>query len=73
MRVPRQELEYVSGRLVDAHDRPDLRLNFDGSLLRTTTQSRHVDGFAMRPDEDNRGFFDNAPDHAAGFWRLRTG
>ena len=27
-----------------------------------------IDGFAVRPDFDNFGFFDNAPNHAVGFW-----
>jgi hypothetical protein len=28
----------------------------------------HIDGFALRPDKDNPGFFDNAPDHTVSFW-----
>jgi hypothetical protein len=68
VRAGRQELEYGSGRLVDVREGPNVRLSFDGFLVRTTTHSWQVDGFAMRPDEDNQGFFDNAPDHTAGFW-----
>jgi hypothetical protein len=67
-RAGRQELEYGSGRLVDVREGPNVRLSFDGFLLRTRTHAWQVDGFAMRPDEDNAGFFDNTPDHSVGFW-----
>src|SRR3984885_1743442 len=68
VRAGRQELEYGSGRLVGVCEGPNVRLSFDGFLLRTRTHAWQVDGFAMRPDEDNAGFFDNAPDHSVGFW-----
>jgi len=68
VRAGRQELEYGSGRLVDVREGPNVRLSFDGFLVRTKTHEWQVDGFAMRPDEDNPGFFDNAPDHKVGFW-----
>ena len=68
MRAGRQELEYGSGRLVDVREGPNVRLSFDGFLVRTKTHAWQVDGFAMRPDEDKPGFFNNAPDHAVGFW-----
>jgi hypothetical protein len=68
LRAGRQELEYGSGRLVDVREGPNVRLSFDGFLLRTKTHAWQIDGFAMRPDEDNQGFFDNAPDHTVGFW-----
>jgi Alginate export len=68
LRVGRQELEYGSGRLVDVREGPNVRLSFDGFLLRTNTRGWQVDGFAMRPDGDNPGFFDNAPDHTVSFW-----
>jgi hypothetical protein len=68
LRVGRQELEFGSGRLVDVREGPNVRLSFDGFLLRTKTHAWQIDGFAMRPDEDKPGFFDNAPDHTVGFW-----
>jgi hypothetical protein len=68
VRTGRQELEYGSGRLVDVREGPNVRLSFDGFLVRTKTHAWQVDGFAMRPDEDRPGFFDNAPDHSVGFW-----
>jgi hypothetical protein len=68
VRAGRQELEYGSGRLVDVREGPNVRLSFDGFLVRNRIHAWQVDGFAMRPDEDKPGFFDNAPDHTAGFW-----
>jgi hypothetical protein len=68
VRAGRQELNYGSGRLVDVREGPNVRLSFDGFLVRTNTRAWQVDGFAMRPDEDKAGFFDNAPDHSVGFW-----
>jgi Alginate export len=68
VRAGRQELEYGSGRLVDVREGPNVRLSFDGFLVRAKTHAWQVDGLAMRPDEDKPGFFDNAPDHTVGFW-----
>lgn len=68
VRAGRQELEYGSGRLVDVREGPNVRLSFDGFMLRTKIHAWQVDGFAMRPDEDNPGFFDNSPDHKVSFW-----
>jgi hypothetical protein len=66
--VGRQELEYGSGRLIDVREGPNVRLSFDGFRLKTKLHSWQVDGLAVRPDLDNPGFFDNAPNHAVGFW-----
>jgi hypothetical protein len=68
LRVGRQELEYGSGRLIDVREGPNVRLSFDGFMVKSKINSWQIDGFAMRPDLDNFGFFDNAPNHAVGFW-----
>jgi hypothetical protein len=68
VRAGRLELEYGSGRLLDVREGPNVRLSFDGFLVRTKIHAWQVDGFAMRPDEDKAGFFDNSPDHTVGFW-----
>lgn len=70
LRVGRQELEYGSGRLIDVREGPNVRLSFDGFLVKTKLNSWQVDGFAVRPDLDKPGFFDNAPNHAVGFWGI---
>src|SRR5229473_882720 len=68
LRVGRQELEYGSGRLVDVREGPNVRLSFDGFMVKSKIESWQLDGFAVRPALDNPGFFDNAPNHAVGFW-----
>jgi Alginate export len=68
LRVGRQEMDYGSGRLIDLREGPNSRLSFDGFMVKSKIDSWQVDGFAMRPDLDKFGFFDNAPDHTVGFW-----
>jgi hypothetical protein len=68
LRIGRQELEYGSGRLIDIREGPNVRLSFDGFMVKCKIDSWQLDGFVVRPDLDNPGFFDNAPNHAVGFW-----
>jgi hypothetical protein len=70
LRVGRQELEYGSGRLIDVREGPNVRLSFDGFMVKSKIDSWQTDGFAMRPNKDIPGFFDNSPDHAVGFWGI---
>jgi Alginate export len=67
-RVGRQELEYGAGRLIDVREGPNVRLSFTGAKVLSRIGSWRVDGFAVRPDLDKPGFFDNVPDHQVGFW-----
>jgi hypothetical protein len=69
-RAGRQEMEYGSGRLIDVREGPNVRLSFDGFKLKASIGSWQIDGFAMRPDLDKPGFFDNVPNHAVGFWGI---
>jgi hypothetical protein len=64
----RQEMEYGSGRLIDVREGPNVRLSFDGFKVKTGIGSWQIDGFAMRPDLDKPGFFNNVPNHSVGFW-----
>jgi Alginate export len=68
LRIGRQELNYGSGRLVSVREGPNVRQSFDGFKLRSKVGPWHIDAFAVRPDLDKTGFFDNAPDHSTGFW-----
>ena len=68
LRVGRQELEYGSGRLIDVREGPNVRLSFDGFMVKSKIKSWQLDGFAVRPDLDKPGFFNNAPNHAVSFW-----
>ena len=67
-RAGRQEMEYGSGRLIDVREGPNVRLSFDGFKVKTGIGPWQIDGFAMRPDVDKPGFFDNVPNHAVEFW-----
>jgi hypothetical protein len=70
LRVGRQELNYGSGRLVSIREGPNVRQSFDGVKIRSKAGAWTVDAFAVRPDLDKFGFFDNVPDHTTAFWRL---
>ena len=61
-------MEYGSGRLLTCGKVLMSGLSFDGFMVKTGLGSWQIDGFAMRPDLDNSGFFDDAPNHAVGFW-----
>jgi len=67
-RAGRQEMEYGSGRIIDVREGPNVRLSFDGFKVKAGIGSWQIDGFAMRPDVDKPGLFDNVPNHAAEFW-----
>jgi hypothetical protein len=68
LRVGRQELNYGSGRLVSVREGPNVRQSFDGAKIRSKVGAWNVDAWAVRPDLDKPGFFDNAPDHTTAFW-----
>jgi hypothetical protein len=64
----RQELNYGSGRLVSVREGPNVRQSFDGARLKSRAGDWQIDGWAVRPDLDKPGFFDNVPDHSTAFW-----
>ena len=68
LRIGRQELNYGSGRLVSVREGPNVRQSFDGFKVRSKVGSWNLDGWAVRPGLDKPDFFDNAPNHATGFW-----
>ncbi len=68
LRIGRQELNYGSGRLVSVREGPNVRQSFDGVKIRSKAGAWNVDAWAVRPDLDKLGFFDNAPDHTTAFW-----
>jgi Alginate export len=72
LRVGRQELNYGSGRLVSVREGPNVRQSFDGAKVRGKAGAWNVDAFAVRPDLDKPGFFNNVPDHKTAFWGLYT-
>jgi hypothetical protein len=70
LRVGRQELNYGSGRLVSIREGPNVRQSFDGVKIRSKAGAWNLDAFAVRPDLDKSGFFNNAPDHKTAFWGI---
>src|SRR3984957_12952483 len=70
LRLGRQELNYGSGRLVSIREGPNVRQSFDGAKIRGKAGAWNIDGFAVRPDLDKPGFFNNAPDHKTAFWGI---
>jgi hypothetical protein len=69
-RAGRQELNYGSGRLVSIRQGPNVRQSFDGFKVLSKAGTWNIDAWAVRPDLDNFGFFDNAPDHKTAFWGI---
>jgi hypothetical protein len=49
---------------------PNVRQSFDGFKIMSKIGSWHVDGFAVRPDFDNFGFFNNNPNNQIAFWGI---
>jgi hypothetical protein len=72
LRVGRQDLNYGSGRLVSVREGPNVRQSFDGAKIRSKVNEWNIDAFAVRPDLDKPGFFNNAPDHKTAFWGIYT-
>jgi len=70
LRLGRQELNYGSGRLVSVREGPTVRQSFDGVKVRSKAGSWKIDAFAVRPDLDKPGFFDNIPDPHTEFWGI---
>jgi hypothetical protein len=70
LRAGRQELNYGSGRLVSVREGPNVRQSFDGAKIRGKASVWNIDAFAVRPDLDKPGFFDNVPNHQTAFWGI---
>ena len=70
LRLGRQELNYGSGRLVSVREGPTVRQSFDGAKVRSKAGAWKIDAFAVRPDLDKPGFFDNIPDPHTEFWGI---
>lgn len=68
LRVGRQELNFGSGRLVAVREGPNVRQGFYGVRLSQQLNQWTFDTFAVRPAEDQPGFFDNVPLHTTSFW-----
>ncbi|HEX8266830.1 MAG TPA: alginate export family protein [Pyrinomonadaceae bacterium] len=67
-RAGRQEMLIPATRLINFREGPNVRASFDG--LRATVKNGKwtFDGFAVKPVESNRGYFDDASDNQTTFW-----
>lgn len=66
-RLGRQELAYGSSRLVSVREGPNVRLAFEGGLLRWRHGDWLVDAFAVRPVTTDPGRWDDEADPARAF------
>ena len=68
LRVGRQEVVLGSGRLFDNAEGPNVKMSFDGLRLIAETSHLRLDLFAVKPVEDDPGFFDDMPHHQESLW-----
>jgi hypothetical protein len=70
LRIGRQELEYGSGRLVDARFGLNSRISWDGFKLTLDPGKNHIEAFATRPTLNKPDIFDDTPDSKTMFWGI---
>jgi hypothetical protein len=68
LRLGRQEVVLGSGRLFDNNEGPNVKLSFDGFRLIAERTRVRLDLFAVKPVENNLGFFDDVPNPAESAW-----
>jgi hypothetical protein len=68
LRSGRQEVVLGTGRLLDNNEGPNVKLSFDGFRAIAEGRRARLDLFAMRPVEDNPGWFNDVPNHAQSVW-----
>jgi hypothetical protein len=68
LRAGRQEMVFGSGRLFDNNEGPNVKLSFDGFRMIAENTNVRLDIFAVKPVENNPGFFDDVPNHAESLW-----
>jgi hypothetical protein len=68
LRGGRQELAFGSGRLVDVREGPNVRRTFEGGRILLQIPAWRVEGFVMRPVEDERGVFDDGSRTSQALW-----
>ncbi|MEL1263520.1 alginate export family protein [Pseudoxanthomonas putridarboris] len=76
MRVGIQELQFGSGRLIDAREGPNVRRSFDAVRAYATRGPWRVDAFAAAPRESRAGSFDDARSRSqalGGLYATHTG
>ena len=69
-RVGRQELHYGAGRLISIRGGPNVRLDFDGAMVRARLGPTIADALYFQPSETKAGSFNNDTDHSQALWGL---
>jgi Alginate export len=59
---------FGTGRLFDNNEGPNVKLSFDGFRAIAEGTRVRLDLFAVKPVENNPGFFDDVPNHAESLW-----
>lgn len=76
VRVGVQELQFGSGRVIDAREGPNTRRSFDAVRAYATSGNWRVDAFAAAPRQNRQGSFDDARSQGQalrGIYATRTG
>ena len=76
LRVGVQELQFGSGRAIDAREGPNVRRSFDAVRAYATSGVWRVDAFAAAPRQNRAGSFDDARSRTQalrGIYATRTG
>lgn len=68
IRIGKQELQFGAGRLVSVREGPNVRQGFFGFRVDQDLGRWQATGFAVRPAQDNQGFFNDGPVGGVGFW-----
>lgn len=68
LRLGRQEIIFGSRRFFNYRERPNLRLSHDAAMLTWRQGGTTVTGFAARPVQISRGFFDNNSGFEQSWW-----
>jgi hypothetical protein len=68
LRAGRQEVVFGTGRLFDNNEGPNVKLSFDGFRAIAEGAQARLDLFAIKPVENNLGFFDDVPNYAESLW-----
>lgn len=68
LRGGRQELDYVSSRLIAVREGANVRLSFDGLRAIQRVGAWRIDAFALAPVEVDPGVFDDGPESGTRLW-----
>ena len=61
---------FSTGRLFDNNEGPNVKLSSDGFRLIAEATHVRLDLFAVKPVENNLGWFDDVPNHAESLWEV---